>query len=91
MSLSWLGGLMPYFVIVWQMKKYNFDGAATLKIRDTELKGRVQRMNNGEWLFVEDISELLQKKVKAQNALRAIESQLEKYADAPKEGRVGLE
>lgn len=83
MSLAYLGKFLPYFLAVKVIKGYNDEGSAILKFEHlgkvTELQGKVRRFDNGEWLFIEDVSELLQEKISLQNKLRQIESRLEGY------------
>jgi len=79
MSLTWLGKILPYFLI----KKWvlHYGERATLKIGDMELKGRVDRVDNGEWCFIEEREGLLKAKIKLEGKLRNVESQLEKYEE----------
>jgi glyoxylate utilization-related uncharacterized protein len=84
MPLSWLGKLMPYFIAVKLIKRYNSENTATLQFKwqgkvQEEINGKVRLFNNGEYLFVSDISELLQEKMKIKSKLRVIEDKLEKY------------
>jgi len=84
MSLSWLGKLMPYFIAVKSIKRYNSENTATLQFKwqgkvQEEINGKVRSFDNGEYLFVSDVSELLQEKIKIKNKLREVEGQLEKY------------
>jgi glyoxylate utilization-related uncharacterized protein len=84
MPLSWLGKLMPYFVAVKLIKRYNSENTATLQFKwqgkvQEEINGKVRLFDNGEYLFISDVSELLQEKMKIKNKLRVIEDRLEKY------------
>jgi len=84
MSLSWLGKLMPYFIAVKSIKRYNSENTATLQFKwqgkvQEEINGKVRLFDNGEYLFVSDVSELLQEKMKMKSKLRVIEDRLEKY------------
>jgi hypothetical protein len=84
MGLSWLGKLMPYFIAVRLIKRYNSESTATLQFKwqgkvQEEINGKVRLFDNGEYLFVSDVSELLQEKIRIKNKLRAVESRLEKY------------
>ena len=83
MSLTFLGKLLPYFLAVRLIKSLTAEGVATLRFEDfgkvVELKGNVRRFDNGEWLFIENVSTLLQKKIKLENELRSIKSRIESY------------
>ena len=83
MSLTFLGKLLPYFLAVRLIKSQTAEGVATLQFEDfgkvTELKGNVRRFDNGEWLFIENVSALLQKKIKLENELRSVKSRIESY------------
>lgn len=81
MSLTFLGKLLPYFLAVRLIKSQTAEGVATLRFETldkvTELKGNVRRFDNGEWLFIETVSELIQKKTKLENELRSVKSRIE--------------
>ena len=83
MSLTFLGKLLPYFLAVRLIKSQTAEGIATLRFeylgKVAELKGNVRRFDNGEWLFIENVSTLLQKKIKLENELRSIKSRIESY------------
>ena len=83
MSLTFLGKLLPYFLAVRLIKSLTAEGVATLRFEDfgkvVELKGNVRRFDNGEWLFIENVSTLLQKKIKLENELRSIKSRIESF------------
>jgi len=82
--LNWLGKLLPYFILVrWLKSRSNMD-YATLVITSygndkRERKGKIKLFDNGEYLFIEEVSELLQKKAKIEDDLRKVKCQLEKY------------
>jgi len=83
MSLTFLGKLLPYFLAVRLIKSQTAEDIATLRFeyfgKVTELKGNVRRFDDGEWLFIENVSTLLQKKIKLENELRSIKSRIESY------------
>jgi len=79
MSLTFLGKFLPYFLIKRWILRYG--ERATLKIGDTELKGRVDRLDNGEWFFIEDREGLLKAKIALQNKLRKVDSELAQYEE----------
>jgi uncharacterized protein YdcH (DUF465 family) len=88
--LSWLGKLLPYFIVVRLLKRYNSENTATLQFKwqgevKEEINGKVRHFENGEYLFVSDVSELLQEKMKIKDKLRAVEAQLQKYEKKPSE------
>ena len=82
--LNWFGKLLPYFIVVKLLKRYNSENTVTLQFKwqgkvQEEINGRVRMFNNGEYLFVSDVSELLQEKMKLKDKLRSVENKLEKY------------
>lgn len=79
--------ILPYFVLVRWLKSRSDADFATLVItsygRDKrERKGKIKIFDNGEYLFIEEVSELLQKKMEIERSLRNVEYQLEKYQPA---------
>jgi len=83
MSLTFLGKLLPYFLAVRLIKSQTAEGVATLRFeylgKVTELKGNVRRFDNGEWLFIENVSELIQKRIKLENELMSVKSRIESF------------
>ena len=83
MSLNFLGKLFPYFLAVRLIKSQTAEGIATLRFeylgKVTELKGNVRRFDNGEWLFIENVSELIQKMIKLENELMSVKSRIESF------------
>jgi len=78
--------ILPYFILVRWIKSRSNTDYATLAItsygnKREERKGKIKQFDNGEYLFVEDVSELLQQRSRIKMDLNLIEDKLAKYGE----------
>ncbi len=75
--------ILPYFILVRWIKSRSDMDFALLKITSfgakKEYKGTIKQFDDGEYLFISDENELLQRKRELSSKLRAVENELEKY------------
>jgi hypothetical protein len=76
--------ILPYFILVRWLKSRSDADYATLVITSfgsdkRERKGKIKIFDNGEYLFIEEVSELLQKRSSIARDLRTIDDALSKY------------
>ena len=79
-----LAKILPYFILVRWLKSRSSMDYATLVItsfgsKKEEMKGKIKMFDSGEILFIEDVSELLQKRSKIRKELSSIEDKISKY------------
>jgi hypothetical protein len=76
--------ILPYFVLVRWLKSRSDAEYATLIITSygsnkKEKKGKIKIFDKGEYLFIEEVSELLQKRSSIARDLMTIDDELSKY------------
>jgi hypothetical protein len=78
--------VLPYFILARWLKSRSSADYATLTItsygnKGKERKGKIKQFDNGEYLFIEDVSELLQQRSRIKMDLNLIEDKLAKYGE----------